>query len=84
MHNKVMIADGAVAVVGGRNIGDHYFGVNIEGNFRDLDLATVGPIVRDVAHLRLYWNSESAYPIGVAHQQSTTRATSRRSRDVRA
>jgi putative cardiolipin synthase len=27
MHNKVMVADNAVVIVGGRNIGNHYFGV---------------------------------------------------------
>jgi putative cardiolipin synthase len=70
MHNKVMIADGTVAVVGGRNIGDHYFGVNTEANFRDLDLAAVGPIVADVAHsFDAYWNSEWAYPITALHDQ---------------
>jgi phosphatidylserine/phosphatidylglycerophosphate/cardiolipin synthase-like enzyme len=70
MHNKVMVADGAVAVVGGRNIGDHYFGVNSEANFRDLDLAAVGPIVRDVAHsFDVYWNSEQAYPIAALHKK---------------
>jgi len=68
MHNKVMIADASVAVIGGRNIGDHYFGVNTEANFRDLDLAMVGPIVAEAAHsFDTYWNSEWAYPIGVLH-----------------
>jgi len=74
MHNKVMIADGSVAVVGGRNIGDHYFGVNAEANFRDLDLAAVGPIVKDVAHsFDVYWNSDHAYPISALHKQEYTR-----------
>ena len=29
MHNKLMVADNAAAIVGGRNIGDIYYGVNI-------------------------------------------------------
>lgn len=70
MHNKVMIADGAIAVVGGRNIGDHYFGVNAEANFRDLDIAAAGPIVADIASsFDMYWNSEWTYPIaGIAER----------------
>jgi putative cardiolipin synthase len=70
MHNKVMIADGALAVVGGRNIGDHYFGVNTEANFRDLDIAAVGPIVSDIAgSFDIYWNSEWAYPIAAIYDK---------------
>jgi putative cardiolipin synthase len=75
MHNKVVIADGAIAVIGGRNIGDHYFGVNTDANFRDLDLAMVGPIVREAAHtFDEYWNSEFSYPIGKLHEHEYTDA----------
>jgi putative cardiolipin synthase len=59
MHNKVMIADGRVAIVGGRNIGDAYFGLSEHSNFHDLDVLAVGPIVGDVANaFDGYWNSE--------------------------
>jgi cardiolipin synthase C len=65
MHNKAFIVDGQVAVVGGRNIGDEYFGAKEEFNFRDLDLAAVGPVVADVAsNFDRFWNSAQAYPIG--------------------
>jgi len=47
MHNKAFIADGRVAIVGGRNVGDAYFGAGKMSNFRDLDLALVGPAVRE-------------------------------------
>ena len=36
MHNKVLIADNQVAIAGGRNIANEYFGLNAEKNFRDL------------------------------------------------
>ena len=63
MHNKSFIVDNAIAVVGGRNIGDHYFGVDTVNNFRDLDLLAVGPIVRGVsASFDTFWNSEWAVP----------------------
>ena len=49
MHNKLMVADSAAAIVGGRNIGDIYYGVNTTANYRDLDVLAVGPIVRDLS-----------------------------------
>ena len=49
MHNKSWIADNRIAVVGGRNVGDEYFGAGEEMNFVDLDFAMLGPVVRDVS-----------------------------------
>lgn len=66
MHNKTFVVDGAVGIIGGRNIGDEYFGLHPEVNFRDRDLLAVGPIVRDIAsNFDHYWNSRLAYPIDV-------------------
>ena len=63
MHNKSFTADSQVAIVGGRNIGDEYFGANMEVGFQDLDVMTVGPVVREVSQeFDLFWNSASAYP----------------------
>ena len=39
MHNKSWIADNRIAIVGGRNLGDEYFGASDEVNFVDLDFA---------------------------------------------
>ena len=65
MHNKLMVADNAAAIVGGRNIGDIYYGVNTIANYRDLDVLTVGPVVRDLSKVfDQYWNSPSTVPIG--------------------
>jgi putative cardiolipin synthase len=64
MHNKIMVADNAVAIVGGRNIGNHYFGVATDANFRDLDIAAAGPVVRDTSGVfDHFWNSDWAVPI---------------------
>ena len=63
MHNKSFTADNQVAIVGGRNIGDEYFGANMEVGFQDLDVMTVGPVVGEVSQeFDLFWNSASAYP----------------------
>ena len=64
MHNKLMISDNAAAIVGGRNIGDIYYGVNTIANYRDLDVLAVGAVVRDLsAVFDRYWNSPSTVPI---------------------
>ncbi len=38
MHNKSFIVDGRVAIIGGRNIGDEYFGAADDMNFADFDV----------------------------------------------
>jgi len=64
MHNKLFIADGAMAVAGGRNIGNEYFMVGEDANYIDLDVFALGPVVPQLAALfDEYWNSEYAYPI---------------------
>jgi putative cardiolipin synthase len=64
MHNKLVVVDNAAAIVGGRNIGDIYYGVNTIANYRDLDVLAVGPVVRDLSRVfDRYWNSPSTVPI---------------------
>jgi len=66
MHNKIFLVDSAVAVLGGRNIGDDYFGVDEKLNFRDLDVLAVGPAAKDAGEaFDIYWNSPAAVPITV-------------------
>lgn len=69
MHNKAFIADGAMAVVGGRNIGDEYFDADNSVNFRDLDVLAVGPVVAEVGQaFDRYWNSQQSFPVGAFHK----------------
>lgn len=64
MHNKLFVADNAMGVAGGRNLGDAYFGNAQSGNFVDLDVLAAGPIVRDLSRsFDSYWNNERAYPV---------------------
>ena len=64
MHNKTWIADNRIAVAGGRNVGEEYFGASGNVNFFDLDFAMIGPIVRDISvSFDRYWNSLAVYPI---------------------
>ena len=67
MHNKSMVADNLIAVVGGRNIGDEYFDAARNAViFGDLDVLAAGPVVDDVStSFDNYWNSELAVPAEV-------------------
>lgn len=60
MHNKSFIADGRLAIVGGRNVGNEYFDANRELGFGDLDVLAAGPIAEEIAgSFEAYWNSEA-------------------------
>ncbi len=71
MHNKAMIADGEVAIVGGRNLGDEYFSASPKLQFRDLDVLAAGPIVGDVSRsFDAFWNSAGAYPLNAVDKRN--------------
>ena len=64
MHNKILVADNTLAVAGGRNLGDAYFGQSDTSNFLDLDLLVAGPMVTELSHsFDAYWNDIRAYPV---------------------
>jgi len=66
MHNKLWIADGAVAIVGGRNLGDTYFNASGGQDVGDLDVLAAGPVVSQVSNnFDQFWNSRWAVPIAV-------------------
>jgi putative cardiolipin synthase len=64
-------ADGAIALIGGRNIGDQYFQVDPDSQFADDDVFITGPVVTTLAKtFAQYWDSELAVPVeAVAPQQ---------------
>lgn len=64
MHNKSFTADNQATIIGGRNVGDEYFGAGSEVAFIDLDVLAIGPVAREVsADFDRYWASASAYPV---------------------
>ena len=66
MHNKIMVMDNTLAIVGGRNIGNNYFGVDTQANFRDLDITAGGPVVREISNVfDAFWNGDWSVPISV-------------------
>jgi cardiolipin synthase C len=64
MHNKLFIADNAIGITGGRNLGDAYFGTDEKSNFIDTDILATGRVVRDMsASFDRFWNDPLAYPM---------------------
>jgi len=64
MHNKLFIADGAMAIAGGRNLADEYFLRSESANFIDFELLLAGPVVPQSAGIfDTYWNSDVVYPL---------------------
>lgn len=73
MHNKSFTVDGVLSVVGGRNIGDEYFDLSDEINFRDRDVLVMGSVVTNIqASYREYWNSGWSYPINLLRDKSSS------------
>ncbi|MFN3725676.1 MAG: phospholipase D family protein [Allosphingosinicella sp.] len=63
MHNKSFTVDGEATIVGGRNVGDEYFGAGEGALFVDLDVLAVGPVVEEVSNdFERYWTSAPAHP----------------------
>ena len=59
MHNKVFVADGLVAITGGRNMAGEYYDYNHAYNFRDRDALLVGEVVKSMTEsFEGYWRSE--------------------------
>jgi len=64
MHDKVLVADNQVAIVGGRNISDTYFGASRERLFLDLDVLTTGPVVAGIStRFDRFWASPPAWSL---------------------
>lgn len=71
MHNKSFIADNQAAIVGGRNIGNEYFGADPDVSFGDLDVVLIGEPVKNVSvSFDQYWNHALAYPIATLYPNS--------------
>jgi cardiolipin synthase C len=64
MHNKLLVADGVLAIAGGRNIADAYFLPTTQGSFVDIDVLVAGTLVAQMAQaFDLYWNSEYSHDL---------------------
>ena len=63
MHNKIIVADNRITILGGRNLGNEYFGLNQKYNFLDLDVLGIGPAARQMSEIfDHFWNSNWVVP----------------------
>lgn len=82
MHNKLLVADNSVALIGGRNIGDQYFQVSTEEQYADNDIFAVGPIVREISvSFDEFWNHELSIPIEALASDNSSHRALRKRRD---
>ncbi|WP_206605720.1 phospholipase D-like domain-containing protein [Pelagibaculum spongiae] len=64
MHNKTFIVDGTVAITGGRNVADEYYGYDHKFNFRDRDVLLIGEVVGDIeSSFEKFWKSKLSVDI---------------------
>jgi len=64
MHSKLLLVDGNVGIVGGRNYQNDYFDWDAEFNFRDRDVLVAGPATDEMAaNFEAFWNSPLAVPV---------------------
>ena len=64
MHNKLLVIDDAIGVVGGRNYQDDYYDWDAEYNFRDRDVLVAGPVARSMAaNFDAYWAARRSVPV---------------------
>jgi phosphatidylserine/phosphatidylglycerophosphate/cardiolipin synthase-like enzyme len=65
MHNKLLLADGAVMVTGGRNIENTYYNHSAELNFKDRDVLAIGPVTAAAGRLfDDFWGYRFTIPSG--------------------
>jgi putative cardiolipin synthase len=64
MHNKVLVVDNFVSIIGGRNLADEYFGYHEKTNFRDMEVLAYGEVTQRISsNFDSYWNSGWAFPL---------------------
>jgi len=74
MHNKMLVADNRAVILGGRNIGNEYFGFGKDFNFRDLDVLGLGPVARQTSTVfDRFWNSDWVVPVSALNLGATRR-----------
>jgi phosphatidylserine/phosphatidylglycerophosphate/cardiolipin synthase-like enzyme len=63
IHNKYFIADGAVMLIGGRNISKEYFDLDSDYNFLDADVCFIGEVAGNgFSSFNQYWDFHMSIP----------------------
>ena len=83
MHNKLLIADNHATILGGRNIGDFYFGLSHSYNFHDLDVLGIGPVARQASDMfDHFWNSSWVISASALPQKVDDKYVARKSQQL--
>lgn len=71
MHNKSLTVDSLSSIIGGRNIGDEYFGASGRVDFGDFDLLLIGDAISGInKQFDLYWNNALSYPLSTFQKKT--------------
>lgn len=74
MHNKALIGDNQMAIMGGRNLSSEYFNASADLDFKDIDILTAGPITAELSKsFDAFWNNENSFPIDTVHEVEVDR-----------
>ena len=85
MHNKLLVVDNAIALIGGRNIGDQYFQVDPASQFADDDVFAAGSIVPKLsASFDEFWNADLSIPTEALTEEKPTRIPPKRTEPEKA
>ena len=83
MHNKLLVVDNAIALIGGRNIGDQYFQIDSEAQLADDDVFAAGPITQQLSTtFDEYWNSALSIPVEALSGRKSSHAALNKHREV--
>lgn len=64
MHNKALVVDDLISIVGGRNIADRYFDYDPIYNFKDREVVIYGSTSLEVRQsFDLFWEASKAVPL---------------------
>lgn len=64
MHNKLLVADDLVGLIGGRNIADRYFDFDTNYDFKDRDVAVFGVTAREMrVSFDWFWDGPKTIPV---------------------
>jgi putative cardiolipin synthase len=73
MHNKLFVVDNAVALIGGRNIGDEYFQIDPDAQFADDDVFAAGPVAQQLsATFDEYWSNALSIPTAALSREASS------------
>ena len=83
MHNKLLVVDNSIALIGGRNIGDQFFQIDPDSQFADDDIFAVGPITQQLsATFDDYWNNALSIPVKALSWQNSSHAALNEHREL--